>query len=66
MTIGHLALKYCKTSLKLQVLRSANGFYIGTCDKEGPVSRESVEYYPTRELAEEALFCSTWTQRLNP
>lgn len=66
MPTGYLAQKYCKTSLKLQVLRSANGFYIGTCDELGPVSRESVEYYPTLDQAAEALFCSTWTQRTNP
>lgn len=66
MPTGYLAQKYCQASLELKVLRSANGFYIGTCDELGPVSRESVEYYPTRELADEALFCSTWTQRLNP
>jgi hypothetical protein len=30
------------------VLRSAAGHYIGTADDDGPVSRESVEYFPTR------------------
>lgn len=39
------------------------GFYIGTLDEEGPASRESVEYYPSRELAQQALDKGTWTQR---
>lgn len=47
----------------LQVLQSGGGFYIGTSDEEGPVSRESVEYYPTREVANTALSSGNWTQR---
>lgn len=49
----------------LQVLRSAAGYYIGTFDHEGPVSRESVEYWPHRTQAEDALRSGGWTQRLN-
>lgn len=49
--------------LELQVCHSGAGFYIGTWDNEGPISRESVEYYPSYEIAEEALKNSTWTQR---
>ncbi|MCO3741676.1 hypothetical protein FA130_20375, partial [Pseudomonas aeruginosa] len=37
--------------------------YIGTLDEEGPASRESVEYYPSRDLAQQALDNGTWTQR---
>lgn len=66
MQCGYLAKKYSQVSLELTVLKSAAGFYIGTCDELGPVSRESVEYYPTLDQAAEALFCSTWTQRTNP
>jgi len=44
---GALALAYTGKRLPLQVLRSAAGHYIGTHDDEGPVSRESVEYFPS-------------------
>lgn len=47
-----------------QVLQSAAGFYIGTADNEGPVSRESEEYFPTQEAAETALKNGNWIQRL--
>ena len=49
--------------LPLQALQSANGFYLGTRDEEGPVTRESVEYFPSRDAAEEALATGDWTQR---
>ncbi|PJG65166.1 hypothetical protein [Acinetobacter seifertii] len=52
--------------LKLEVLKSAAGFYIGTFDYDsenyGPVSRVS-EYFKTREEAEHALNNNCWTQR---
>lgn len=51
--------------LPLEVLKSNAGFYIGTSDC-GPVSRESVEYWPTHELAEKALETGNWTQKPNP
>ena len=59
---GHLAMKYCNRSLPLQVLESAAGHYIGTFNEDGPISRESVEYFPTREAAELALAEGSWTQ----
>lgn len=65
MTIGYLALNFGGEPLTIQVLQSAAGFYIGTYD-EGPYSRESVEYFPTREDAETALQMGTWTQRRHP
>lgn len=51
--------------LPLQVLRSAAGYYIGTADEGGPVSRESAEYWATREIAQAALDAGphAWTQR---
>ena len=49
--------------LPLEVLQSAAGFYLGTADQEGPVSRESVEYFPTREAAVQALETGQWNQR---
>lgn len=53
-------------ALPLTVLKSAAGFYIGTEDDDGPVSRESEEYWPTKEAAEKALEGvegHAWTQR---
>ena len=52
--------------LPLQVLRSAAGHYIGTFDDDGPVSRESVEYFPSHEAARHALETGAWTQRQHP
>ena len=50
-----------------RVLRSAAGYYIGTFDPEdGPISRESAEYWPTKQAAEAALASGNWTQRANP
>lgn len=52
--------------LVLKVQRSAAGFYLGTSDHEGPVTRESQEYWPTREEASAALAGVEgidWTQR---
>lgn len=50
--------------LPLQVLQSRAGFYIGTFSPDqGPVSRESVEYYADRNLAQQALASGHWTQR---
>ncbi|GCH11738.1 MULTISPECIES: hypothetical protein [Enterobacteriaceae] len=42
-------------TLPLQVLSSVRGYYIGTQCDEGPVSRESVEYYRDHEQAAQAL-----------
>ena len=61
--VGFLALTYSGKSLHLQVLKSAAGFYIGTADEDGPCSRESTEYFETREAALEALASENWTQR---
>ena len=57
---GRLALKFCQVSLPLQVLKSNAGFYIGTRDDEGPVSRESDCYFASREEAEQALASDDW------
>lgn len=49
---------------ELQVLESQAGFYIGTFDpQEGPISRDSLEYWPKREQAETALATGNWTRR---
>ncbi|MCL6228141.1 hypothetical protein M4368_27225 [Pseudomonas aeruginosa PA103] len=63
MQYGKRALAHLRLELPLQVLMSNAGFYIGTLDEEGPASRESVEYYPSRDLAQQALDSGTWTQR---
>ncbi|MEX0448117.1 hypothetical protein [Xenorhabdus sp. SGI246] len=61
--IGILALQYCHKQLPLMVLQTRAGFYIGTMDEGKPCSRESVEYFAYRELAEFALKQGCWTQR---
>jgi len=63
---GHLAFVFTGQRLPPQVLRSAAGFYIGTCDKDGPVSRESHEYFDSHDLALHALNTSCWQQRSDP
>lgn len=59
---GHLAAA-AGMRLSLQVLKSGAGHYIGTADETGPVSRESEEYWATREEADAALAAGRWTQR---
>jgi len=55
---------------KLQVLKSAAGWYIGTLynNPDGyqePGSRDS-EYFPTEEIANEVFKGELWCQRVNP
>jgi hypothetical protein len=63
---GHLAMQFVGRDLPLQPLESRAGFYLGTADLDGPVTRESVEYFPDREAAERALKKGDWTQRQAP
>lgn len=65
---GKLAYDIMGVRLPLQVLRSARGFYLGTFDDEGPVSRESAEYWSTEDAAQKALEAGpdAWTQRDHP
>lgn len=49
----------CGVELKLQVLRSAAGYYIGTWCNCGPYSRAS-DYFPTQEAAAAEL--ALWNQ----
>lgn len=60
---GKLALAQFQTEHPLQILESAAGFYIGTFDELGPLTRESEEYFPTAETAAKALETHSWTQR---
>jgi hypothetical protein len=65
---GRLA-KEAGYRLPVQVLKSAAGFYLGTADESGPVSRESVEYWPVASAAEQAMAGGEghcWTQRQHP
>lgn len=66
MKSGQLAFNLLGISLELTVLKSAAGFYIGTFDGEGPVSRESLEYYASEDAAQDALDGGTFTQREHP
>lgn len=50
----------------LEVLRSAAGYYIGTQEDGMPYSRDSQEYFASREEAQEALEEGTFTLRLHP
>ena len=53
--------------LKLEVMESPRGYYIGTQTECGePVSRESNEYFDTEQQAEAALASGLWTQKQNP
>ncbi len=63
---GLLAHEYCGKRIEVAVLRSAAGYYIGTFDEDGPVSRESNEYWPTSSAAQEALDTHCWTQKETP
>ena len=64
--IGELAREYTGKRLEVEVLQSQRGFYIGTMDHDGPVSRESLEYWRTREAANQALSSGAWTQKDTP
>ena len=61
-----LALAYTGKRLPLQVHHSAAGHYIGTADEDGPVSRESVEYFRSQHAADHALTTGRWQQRIHP
>ena len=61
-SIGKIARRFGE-ELPLEILGIGEGFYIGTRKDGLPFSRESVEYYPTRAGAKQALIRNTWTQR---
>jgi hypothetical protein len=66
---GMLAAEFGDDSylLPLQVCKSAAGFYVGTREENGePFSRESQEYWPTRQKAERALTLRIWSQPRAP
>lgn len=61
--IGLLARAVLGQDLPLKVLQSQVGSYIGTGDDEGPISRESEEYWFDPQHAQHALENDDWTQR---
>lgn len=61
--MGHLAYRDLGLQLPVTVLKSGAGYYLGTIDEEGPVSRESAEYFITHNEAEQALLTGNWSQR---
>lgn len=65
-SIGYLALTYVGKHLPLQVRHSAAGYFIGTTDENGPVSRESFDYFSSYQDADQALATGCWQQRLHP
>lgn len=63
---GQLAAQ-CGQRLPLQVCESRAGFYLGTLDADGlPFSRESIEYWPQRAVADQALATGRFTQKRAP
>lgn len=51
---------------ELKVLQSAAGFYLGRTQDGMPYSRESVQYWPSRIAAADALKLNSFTRRPNP
>jgi len=51
-------------ALTLEPLEANGRWYLGTfCAEEGPISRESVEYFPSQEAAAQAMATGEWSQR---
>lgn len=48
---------------ELQVCKSAAGYYIGRMCDDGPYSRDSQGYYPTRDQAERDLNTKIYVRR---
>jgi hypothetical protein len=63
---GVLAKECCGLTLELMPLKSANGWYLGTADEGGPVSRESIEYWGSESVAQTALDTNEWVQKDTP
>ena len=63
---GKLAYEIMGIRLPLEILHSGRGYYIGTANDAGPVSRESLEYWPHYESAHIAFKNNAWTQRDEP
>lgn len=59
---GQIARRFGE-DLPIEILEGDIGFYLGTRDDGLPFSRESEEYFATREQARLALANGCWTQR---
>jgi len=64
--IGQLAMEFCHKALPVVVCESQRGFFIGTTDEGFQCSRESDEYWATRNAAATALITGAWTQKQEP
>jgi hypothetical protein len=54
-------------TVALAVCESAAGFYLGAVSPtEGPLARDSAEYFASSEDAQAALASGAWTQRMTP
>lgn len=68
--IGKLA-EATGLQLPIIVMRSAAGYYLGTerfddeMEMTTPYTRESIEYWPTKDQAEEAMTSGSWNQKPN-
>lgn len=61
---GILAERSGYGQLELRVLHSSAGYYIGTLSEDGcPISRESINYYPSFDEAKKDLDNNTWIQK---
>ena len=62
---GTLALSAGGKKLPLKICKSGAGFYIGTLteDEGFPFTRESEEYFGSKDAAQNALDTGSWTQR---
>jgi hypothetical protein len=67
---GYLAKEFGGEHYELRVCANGPGmFYLGTMTPDGePFTRESADYWPTEQEAQEALRSDPpiWTQRLTP
>lgn len=68
MPRGKLAVEWCGVNTPIAVHQSGAGYYIGVVNPRTgePISRESKEYFRTREEAEYAFNNDLWTQRDHP
>lgn len=53
----------CGEKRPLEILKSAASYYLGTQTKRGPWTRESVQYWPSKEKAQNAWDTGNWTQK---
>jgi len=65
--VSYQCAEFLGMQVALAVCESAAGFYLGAVSPtEGPLARDSAEYFATREEAQAALASGSWTQRMTP